>query len=369
MHTQIGGFVRLARAISHSSNLQMHLGKQTRTWQAEVSDIYWAGQPEGEAWNDFWTAVGLWPAFGVSEGNSAELERLMSSARCEASHGSTLVAQALVAFLAPHGKFYSRYCLKTGEGTVEKEERQGNNVWPKGNTSQGILQLLQTVPWLPAHRGHKLLQVSDAWLADTVSPLEEPFIFAACVGDLHKFWPFLGFRTAPTLKNIEHILRNHSYQNTYSVYACRCLYQRLVQELNSRSAAELDADSAETLEFLRKEEWIFVPEHPRLIAGHRDAFDMKGEQEPRVGKWYRLADVVFKDASRLVDTYSRSVTDAASDFAREASGKRIVGQYYWGPHTLFPANWTGSRYSRQHAEVQELFLSLGVKQCLQWSVS
>ncbi|CAE7490645.1 Slc35f5 [Symbiodinium natans] len=43
-----------------------------------------------------------------------------------------------------------------------------------------------------------------------------------------------------------------------------------------------------------------------------------------------------------------------------------VGQYYWGPYTLFPPHWTGQRFTPQHAEVQELFAKLGVPQFLPW---
>lgn len=35
----------------------------------------------------------------------------------------------------------------------------------------------------------------------------------------------------------------------------------------------------------------------------------------------------------MLDSYSRSVSDEAINFARRSCGKRVLGQYYWGPYT------------------------------------
>ena len=135
----------------------------------------------------------------------------------------------------------------------------------------------------------------------------------------------------------------------FSVFEWRCLYAHLAVALQHMQPEGEDWD------FLHSEAWLFVPDHPQLISGHRDAFDLKGEGVQRHGRFCSLGQVVFRDECRLIDTYSKSVSDAASDFARASCGKRIIGQYYWGPHTLFPPNWTSERYSAQHAAVQDLF--------------
>ena len=233
------------------------------------------------------------------------------------------------------------------------------------------LELFQSIAWLPSHSG--ILRICDAWLPEasmsmpSMPSMLQDFTFAMAVCKLAKSWSILEFQSSPSLKNIVDILRKHCTETKqikqkafFSVFDWRCLYAHLAVALQHIQPEGEDWD------FLHSEAWLFVPDHPQLISGHRDAFDLKGEGVQRHGTFYSLGQVVFRDECRLIDTYSRSVSDAASDFARASCGKRIIGQYYWGPHTLFPPNWTSERYSAQHAAVQDLFRKLGVSQCLEW---
>lgn len=233
------------------------------------------------------------------------------------------------------------------------------------------LELFQSIAWLPSHSG--ILRICDAWLPEasmsmpSMPSMLQDFTFATAVCKLAKSWSILEFQSSPSLKNIVDILRRHCTETKqikqkafFSVFDWRCLYAHLAVALQPIQPEGEDWD------FLHSEAWLFVPDHPQLISGHRDAFDLKGEGVQRHGTFCSLGQVVFRDECRLIDTYSKSVSDAASDFARASCGKRIIGQYYWGPHTLFPPNWTSERYSAQHAAVQDLFRKLGVSQCLEW---
>lgn len=280
--------------------------------------------------------MGLWPAFAIDE--------LKLFLKCAASD-----AEALVAYLVPFGEFYSRFC------------------------DDPRLSILKKEAWLPSASGG-LVSICDAWLPQSdASLLERPFTFAPIVCKLQASWGFLGFRSSPSFKNIVDILRvQKSAEPAFvgSVQDWRYFYGHLAAKVKDlKEDLDENDETSRAMDFLRSESWVFVPDHPRLISAHRDAFDAKGESIQRRGRLYCLCDLVFRDECRLVDTYSKSVSDAASDFARAGCRKRVLGQYYWGPHTLFPPNWSGQRYTEVHADVQDLFLKLGVPQRLQWSTA
>ncbi|CAE8626242.1 unnamed protein product [Polarella glacialis] len=124
---------------------------------------------------------------------------------------------------------------------------------------------------------------------------------------------------------------------------------------------ETAAEVPDEIRFLRNEAWIFAPDHPRFVPPKaRDAFDSQGERVSRFGSFWRPADLVFRDSACLLDSYKRCVSDQACDLAQQAAGVRVVGQYYWGPETLFPANLRGT-YSKSHRIVHELFQQAGVR--------
>ncbi|CAE7237248.1 NOV, partial [Symbiodinium sp. CCMP2592] len=321
-----------------------------------VSPAYIQREPETRSWQNFWTSIGVWPAFAVAaDGTSLELQGLLRCLSCTSdTSDNAAFASALVSFLGPHGEVYAPHCQADGGSQSA------------AGTRSPVLQLLETTPWLPTRAG-ELVRIEDSWIPSSPPlALEEPFVFITAVAELKKTWPFLSFKAAASSRNLISIIRKQAAsQRTHSVQDWRCLYGRLMHVLDVSDTES--AETQETINFLQSARWIFVPEHPRLLAGKRDPFDDRGAAVPRNGQFCSVAEVVFKDDSRLVDTYSKACTDEASDFARAACGKRIVGQYYWGPYTLFPPNWTGQRYTPQHAEVQELFSRLGVQQFLQWS--
>eukprot|EP00931_Biecheleriopsis_adriatica_P057123 TRINITY_DN33881_c0_g2_i1.p1 TRINITY_DN33881_c0_g2~~TRINITY_DN33881_c0_g2_i1.p1 ORF type:complete len:2156 (+),score=390.66 TRINITY_DN33881_c0_g2_i1:490-6468(+) len=321
-------------------------------------------EAEISLWKDFWLSLGAWPAFSIEQQGdngdwvSTELESLI---RCLAGHTESVsLTHALLEFIAPHGSFYGQYLTKSNLDGQSQEMQDASC----------FATFLKETPWLPT-RGGDLVRASDSWLPPTSmqpSPLEEPLALSSAVEALKLNWPVFTFRSEPTLSVLVAVIRCQAEKGSsqHSVRDLRCFYARLANALSAVSVSQ-DRATEEAVEFLNRGSWVFVPDHPRLVAGRRDAYDSKGERVLRHGSWQPIANLVFKDPSRLIDTYSKAVPDAASDLARTSSGKRVIGQYYWGPYTLFPANWSGERFTREHSDVQEFFRSLGVRDCVSWS--
>ncbi|CAE7490629.1 unnamed protein product [Symbiodinium natans] len=245
-----------------------------------VSSAYLQSDAEIPSWQKFWTSLGVWPAFAVADGQSQELTALLRALSSATDSGA--VAVSLVSFLAPHGELYTPY-LQAGDGGSDRE----------GAATHSVRQLLESRPWLPT-RGGELVRVQDSWIpAANPLPLEEPFAFAPVVAELKKTWTALSFKAAASPRNLVAIIRKQAAaRRQHSVHEWRCLYGRLMQVLDFTGS---DVESQEALDFLRTSRWIFVPEHPRLLSGKRDAFDDRGAAVPRNGQFCSVAEVGGKE--------------------------------------------------------------------------
>lgn len=318
---------------------------------------------ERQSWGRFWLECGAWPAMAVEspsddamDWDSADLRQFLQSIEVEPSaEAQANMSQALMAWLGPQGDFYAKFM-------VTKREPG-----PQGYALSRMGEQLRSRPWLVTRRGN-VVSAADTWFAcanDRLPDLVAAYALVqlSSVDILIKLWPQLKLSNAPSIGNLVRIVRDVSLTVPAhrSVHEMLCLYAAIWESLQRDPSALSEHDRT----FLRTGSWVFVPDHPRLIDGRRRRFDDRGVLVPLDGAFLPPTRLVFKDEAKVVDSYMRQMPDQAIDMAREGSGIRVVGQYYWGKYTLFPPGMPGVSWTPKHEHSQMLFEWAGARRTME----
>ncbi|CAJ1374477.1 unnamed protein product [Effrenium voratum] len=278
-----------------------------------------------EDWEDFWLLLGAVPLFRVTrtEAGDYESEDLAKLLQCAKTPE---IARSLVQLLVPFGDYYAPYLWKAEDSATAP-------------APSSVGRLLCESAWLPTQQK----TIVSMNLACLDGP--ERFRFDECVKELADAWP-LGIAKAST-RTLVSILR--SLREKPSGLSCpqmASLYMMLEDPgvndatLFANVFPDCDLDA-----FLRDEPWVFIPDHPKPHGGFEQWY-RRTSQDTRSGAFYKVSQLVYKDAAECLDGFSANASDELIDLMRQTLDKRVVANYYFSAKTLWPASWQESEKSK-----------------------
>ncbi|CAK0842082.1 unnamed protein product [Prorocentrum cordatum] len=321
-----------------------------------------------EDWDGCWLQLGAWPgprvaaarseADGGGDWTSEELDGLLGALQRGGARRRRELAEELVRFLAPHGPFYARFLYRPAESELSR-----------GPSAVG--RALCRASWFPT-AGGEIVPPTAGWLAPhlgetpELAAAEARFVFVDSCQEFADSWPELGIERSPSGPTLVAMLQGVTEERKRKrvVAHMAVMYAHLSRrrERMGTGVSSSLAPSASSVEnFLAEGRWIFVPDHPRsdIFEAYLQVWNDPKRRVP--GEFYRPQDVVFGDATYLLDSFASAVPDSTRDFVRRSMKKRAVANYYLGPMTVCsPVHQ--SQLSKYSDQVHKFLRSCGVQE-------